>query len=162
MLHLDARTCGDDPRDTILATRIARKRSASTHMRAHNRGLSVTRRSKRYGSGLQTAFEAKTDFFLLTDLPWATLHGEEKPNPPLRRRMQIVRSGRGMTRRMQKWSPTGVVPQTAFNGPPFRQSCITKFGCEAGRDVSDNTCAPAYGCDFGEEIDLERCVHACL
>eukprot|EP00966_Prymnesium_polylepis_P059408 1376942-Prymnesium_polylepis.1 len=41
---------------SILATRIARKRSASTHMRAHNRGLSVTRRSKRHGSGLQTAF----------------------------------------------------------------------------------------------------------
>ena len=58
----------------MLATRIARKRSASTRMRAHSRGLMLTRRSKRHGSGLQTAFEEKTDFFLLTDLPWAILH----------------------------------------------------------------------------------------
>eukprot|EP00966_Prymnesium_polylepis_P312934 7231566-Prymnesium_polylepis.1 len=36
-------------------------------MRAHNRGLCVTRRSKRHSSGLQTAFEEKTDFFFLTD-----------------------------------------------------------------------------------------------
>ena len=35
----------------------------------------MTRRSNRHGSGLQTAFEEKTDFFLLTDLPWAILHG---------------------------------------------------------------------------------------
>jgi hypothetical protein len=35
MLHLDARTCGDG----VLATRIAQKRSALTHMRAHSRGL---------------------------------------------------------------------------------------------------------------------------
>ena len=60
------------PAVMILATRIARKRSASTRMRAHSRGLMLTRRSKRHGSGLQTAFEEKTDFFLLTDLPWAT------------------------------------------------------------------------------------------
>ena len=54
----------------ILATRLARKRSASTRMRAHSRGLMLTRRSKRHGSGLQTAFEEKTDFFLfVTDLP---------------------------------------------------------------------------------------------
>ena len=45
------------PAAMVLATRIARKRSASTHMHAHNRGLCVTRRSKRHGSGLQTAFE---------------------------------------------------------------------------------------------------------
>eukprot|EP00966_Prymnesium_polylepis_P114772 2652612-Prymnesium_polylepis.1 len=31
-------------------------------MRAHSRGLCVTRRSKRHDSGLQTAFEEKTDF----------------------------------------------------------------------------------------------------
>ena len=61
----------------MLATRIARKRSASTRMRARSRGLMLTRRSKRHGSGLQTAFEEKTDFFLLTDLPWAILHRED-------------------------------------------------------------------------------------
>eukprot|EP00966_Prymnesium_polylepis_P179779 4162425-Prymnesium_polylepis.1 len=54
------------PAAMILATRIARKRIGSAAprntMRAHNRGLCVTRRSKRYGSGLPTAFEEKTDF----------------------------------------------------------------------------------------------------
>eukprot|EP00966_Prymnesium_polylepis_P250784 5798819-Prymnesium_polylepis.1 len=35
----------------------------------------LTRRSKRHGSGLQTAFEETTDFFLLTDLPCAILQG---------------------------------------------------------------------------------------
>ena len=60
----------------ILATRLARKRSASTRMRAHSRGLMLTRRSKRHGSGLQTAFEEKTDFSLLTDLTRAVPHRE--------------------------------------------------------------------------------------
>ena len=58
----------------ILATRLARKRSASTRMRAHSRGLMLTRRSKRHASGLQTAFEEKTDFSLLTDLTRAVPH----------------------------------------------------------------------------------------
>ena len=58
----------------ILATRLARKRSASTRMRAHSSGLMLTRRSKRHGSGLQTAFEEKTDFSLLTDLTRAVPH----------------------------------------------------------------------------------------
>eukprot|EP00966_Prymnesium_polylepis_P172794 3996121-Prymnesium_polylepis.1 len=46
--------------------------------------------------------------------------------------------------------------QTAFNGPPFRPIMHheTRW-CEAGRDVSDNTCAPAYGCDVEEDIGLE-------
>eukprot|EP00966_Prymnesium_polylepis_P062638 1453761-Prymnesium_polylepis.1 len=65
----------------ILARRTQSRGEAQrldTHMRAHNRGLSVTRpRSKRHDSGLQSAFEENTDFFLLTDLPWgwAILHG---------------------------------------------------------------------------------------
>ena len=60
----------------ILATRLARKRSASTRMRAHSRGLMLTRRSKSHASGLQTAFEEKTDFSLLTDLTRAVPHRE--------------------------------------------------------------------------------------
>jgi hypothetical protein len=36
--------------------------------------LMLTRRSKRHGSGLQTAFEEKTDFSLLTDLTRAVPH----------------------------------------------------------------------------------------
>jgi hypothetical protein len=62
------------PAAMILATRLARKRSASTRMRARSRGLMLTRRSKRHASGLQTAFEEKTDFSLLTDLTRAVPH----------------------------------------------------------------------------------------
>eukprot|EP00966_Prymnesium_polylepis_P319846 7376271-Prymnesium_polylepis.1 len=38
----------------------------------------LTRRSKRHGSGLQTAVEEKTDFSLLTDLTRAVPHRDPK------------------------------------------------------------------------------------
>eukprot|EP00966_Prymnesium_polylepis_P236739 5475313-Prymnesium_polylepis.1 len=45
-------------------------------MRAHSRGLvRDATLTKRHGSGLQTAFGEKTDFFSLTNLPWAILQG---------------------------------------------------------------------------------------
>ena len=45
-LHVDECSISmHGPAAMILATSIARKRSASTHMRAHNRGRCVTRRS---------------------------------------------------------------------------------------------------------------------
>eukprot|EP00966_Prymnesium_polylepis_P054153 1251821-Prymnesium_polylepis.1 len=57
------------PAAMVLATRIAQKRSALTHMRAHSCGL-VRDATLKTPSLLQTAFEEKTDFFFLTDLPW--------------------------------------------------------------------------------------------
>eukprot|EP00966_Prymnesium_polylepis_P319236 7373467-Prymnesium_polylepis.1 len=68
---------------------------------------------------------------------------------------------------MQSGPPNAkVVPQTAFNGPPFRLSCITKLG-GLRLGVTFRTipvrCARTHdGCDVEEEIGLERCIHACL
>eukprot|EP00966_Prymnesium_polylepis_P217924 5043145-Prymnesium_polylepis.2 len=49
----------------------------------------LTRRSKRHGSGRQTAFVEKTDFSLLTDLTRAVPH-----RAPRRARPEVSGSGR--------------------------------------------------------------------
>ena len=92
----------------ILATRLARKRSASTRMRAHSRGLMLTRRSKRHASGLQTAFEEKTDFSLLTDLTRAVPHRADEGHarvprvPPSVLALDVHRVLAGMEGRMSQ------------------------------------------------------------
>eukprot|EP00966_Prymnesium_polylepis_P212678 4925990-Prymnesium_polylepis.1 len=70
MLHLDARTCGDDPRDTHRAPEAQR---LDTHARPQESRTVCD--ATPWSSGLQTAFAEKTAFFLLTDLAWAILHG---------------------------------------------------------------------------------------
>eukprot|EP00966_Prymnesium_polylepis_P273131 6309661-Prymnesium_polylepis.1 len=61
------------PAAMVLTTRIARKRSALTHMRAHSRGLCVTQNAM--ALGCKQRLKKRRTFFLLTDLPWAILHG---------------------------------------------------------------------------------------